>query len=191
MQGEFIVMTIGNMNKQAKLYSNDYRAHYRAHPSMTDFEVLRNRVTYKRVNDSSALRFSHKFDSEEETFFAFCIPWSFQDNERLMQRLDERYLHGVACKGGLKAPLVAGEVGSRIYYHRQMLSCSVLGRPQHVITVSDFSGWEPGSWEPSMDGALLQFSVPTGHGRCAVLSQTYLNLQLRPQYSKQQSTVRT
>lgn len=148
-------MTIGNMNKQAKLYSNDYRAHYRAHPSMTDFEVLRNRVTYKRTNESSSLRFSHKFDSEDETFFCFCIPWSFQDNQLLLERLDTRFLHGVdvvSCPGD-PVSTSASRAASRIYYHRQTLSGSLHGRPLQLVTITDALGWEPGSWEPTITGS--------------------------------------
>jgi hypothetical protein len=98
VQGDFVVMTIANMNKQATLYSHDYRVHFRAHPSMLEFEPVRTRVSYNK-GEPSSLRFSHKFDNSDETFFAFCIPWSCEDNQRFLDHLDATF-------AGAPAPLV-------------------------------------------------------------------------------------
>lgn len=92
VQGDFVIMNICNMNNQSKLYSGDYRVHYRTHPGMQAFLPLRSRVKYTKA-ESSILRFSHKFDSTAETFFAFCIPWSCEENDRFLKCLVQRYIH--------------------------------------------------------------------------------------------------
>lgn len=92
VQGDFVIMNICNMNNQSKLYSGDYRVHYRTHPGMHTFLPLRSRVKYTKA-ESSILRFSHKFESTAETFFAFCIPWSCEENDRFLKRLVQRYIH--------------------------------------------------------------------------------------------------
>jgi hypothetical protein len=89
LQGDFVVMNITNINKQAKLYSNDYRVHFRT-PRMSEFVPLRNRVQYNRA-DPPKLRFSHKFECTGETLFAFCIPWSNHDNSRFLDMLDSKF----------------------------------------------------------------------------------------------------
>lgn len=38
-------------------------------------------VSYKREGDDFQLRFSHKFESSEEVFFAFAIPYSYRDTQ--------------------------------------------------------------------------------------------------------------
>jgi hypothetical protein len=38
-------------------------------------------VSYKREGDDFQLRFSHKFESGEEVFFAFAIPYSYRDTQ--------------------------------------------------------------------------------------------------------------
>eukprot|EP00892_Ulva_mutabilis_P012375 jgi/Ulvmu1/950/UM102_0033.1 len=89
-KGDFVIMNICNMNNQSKLYSGDYRVHYRVHTAMQQFVPLRSRIKYTKA-ESSVLRFSHKFESTAETFFAFCIPWSCEDNNRFLKRLIERF----------------------------------------------------------------------------------------------------
>lgn len=180
LQGDFVVMTIQNMNKQASLYSNDYRVHHRAHPSMPDFQTLPTRVQYKKGDPASSLRFSHKFENDQETFFAFCIPWSCEDNHRLLCHLDQAFaaippppaLSNESSTEAVSIPTAAptheavpGErvhlldprkararANRRIYYHRQTLAHSLQGRPLDVITISDFHGWHDGDSEPRLPG---------------------------------------
>ena len=38
-------------------------------------------MSYKREGDDFQLRFSYKFDSVEEIFFAFAIPFSYRDTQ--------------------------------------------------------------------------------------------------------------
>ena len=181
MQGDFLVMTIQNMNKQAALYSNDYRVHYRSHPSMPAFQALPNRVQYKKGDLASTLRFSHKFEHAHETFFAFCIPWSCEDNRRLLRHLDNTFA-AIPPPAGPSRESSASDIGAspiaaapastnpgervhaldqrkarakasrRIYYHRQTLAHSLQGRPLDIITISDFHGWHDGDSEPGLPG---------------------------------------
>ena len=101
-------MNICNMNNQSRLYSGDYRVHYRTHPAMQNFAPLRSRVKYTKA-ESSILRFSHKFESTAETFFAFCIPWSCDDNARFLKRLIERFPQSAPL--GSNASRTAGTPG--------------------------------------------------------------------------------
>eukprot|EP00983_Pelagomonas_calceolata_P078696 1154344-Pelagomonas_calceolata.AAC.2 len=39
------------------------------------------KVIYKRENEDFQLRFSFKFESAEEVFFAFAIPFSYRENQ--------------------------------------------------------------------------------------------------------------
>lgn len=88
-------MTIMNMNKQAALYTDDYRVWWRAHPSALAFKRTANRVSYKK-GEQSTLRFSHKFESAEVTYFAFCVPWSYADNSAWLRRIDEHLSQSAA-----------------------------------------------------------------------------------------------
>eukprot|EP00198_Chlamydomonas_reinhardtii_P007642 XP_001696979.1 predicted protein [Chlamydomonas reinhardtii] len=46
------------------------------------------KVTYRREGDDFQLRFSHRFESEEEALFAFAIPFSYAQNCELLDHLD-------------------------------------------------------------------------------------------------------
>lgn len=48
----------------------------------------RLKVTYRREGDDFQLRFSHRFESEEEALFAFAIPFSYAQNCELLDHLD-------------------------------------------------------------------------------------------------------
>ena len=101
MKSDFIVMTIMNMNKQAALYTDDYRVWWRAHPSCTSFRRTAARVQYKK-GEQSTLRFSHKFESAELTLFAFCVPWSCADNSLWLRRIEQHLSPSAALQGILE-----------------------------------------------------------------------------------------
>jgi hypothetical protein len=48
---------------------------------MAQFVSPLAQVSYKREGDDFQLRFSHKFESSEEVFFAFAIPYSYRDTQ--------------------------------------------------------------------------------------------------------------
>ncbi|EFJ45477.1 hypothetical protein VOLCADRAFT_105933 [Volvox carteri f. nagariensis] len=78
--GDLIILIILNLNKQSRLYSQDYRPVFWC-ASQPEWQPLKLRVTYRREGDDFQLRFCHRFESEEETLFAFAIPFSYQETQ--------------------------------------------------------------------------------------------------------------
>lgn len=154
LQGEIIVITVTNMNKQATLYAGGYRVHHRS-PAMPEFRQIRTRVRYTK-GEQSSLRFSHRFDAAGETFFAFCIPWSCEDNARLLASLDARWCACAAppARPGTGADELAAGVhegrkgdasDDEIYYARQRLAVTLRGRPVDLLTITDMHGANDGT----------------------------------------------
>ncbi len=49
--------------------------------------ICSNKVSYKREGDDFQLRFSHKFETTDEMFFAFAIPYSYRETQVCMGAL--------------------------------------------------------------------------------------------------------
>ncbi|KAF5825833.1 hypothetical protein DUNSADRAFT_6610 [Dunaliella salina] len=78
--GDWVALNIMNINKQGKLFGQDYRPWFwRA--SMAEWQPVNSKVIYKREDEDFQLRFSFKFESAEEVFFAFAIPFSYRENQ--------------------------------------------------------------------------------------------------------------
>ncbi|GIL51917.1 hypothetical protein Vafri_7827 [Volvox africanus] len=87
--GDVVIFTILNLNKQSRLYSQDYRPVFWC-ASQPEWQPLKLRVTYRREGDDFQLRFCHRFESEEETLFAFAIPFSYRQTQEMLSHLDEQ-----------------------------------------------------------------------------------------------------
>ena len=143
-QGDFVIMAITNFNKLGALFANDYRTHFRAHPSMASFKPMPSRAQYSKVESASgsaSLRISHKFESAEETFFAFCAPWSCEDNEHFLQHLDNAFATeaSLAASSVLAASLSAAQAagclpGETVHLGRNVV-CST--RYAHLLPPAD------------------------------------------------------
>ncbi|GLI63696.1 hypothetical protein VaNZ11_006745 [Volvox africanus] len=99
--GDVVILTILNLNKQSRLYSQDYRPVFWC-ASQPEWQPLKLRVTYRREGDDFQLRFCHRFESEEETLFAFAIPFSYRQTQEMLSHLDEQLpfqQHGVISCG--------------------------------------------------------------------------------------------
>ncbi|KAK3261003.1 hypothetical protein CYMTET_30071, partial [Cymbomonas tetramitiformis] len=82
--GEVVFFTMKNLNKQSKLYSNDFRPVFRSSPSMNRWERSQQQVVYNTTDEGNfEIRFKHKFTeaTDKEVFFAFCYPFSCTENE--------------------------------------------------------------------------------------------------------------
>ncbi|GFR43785.1 hypothetical protein Agub_g4902, partial [Astrephomene gubernaculifera] len=86
---ELLILTILNLNKQSRLYSQDYRPVFWS-ASQAEWQPLRLKVTYRREGEDFQLRFCHRFESDEETLFAFAIPFSYQQTQDMLNHLDEQ-----------------------------------------------------------------------------------------------------
>ncbi|GIL91552.1 hypothetical protein Vretifemale_19153 [Volvox reticuliferus] len=88
--GDVVILTILNLNKQSRLYSQDYRPMFWC-ASQPEWQPLKLRVTYRREGDDFQLRFCHRFESDEETLFAFAIPFSYRQTQEMLSHLDEQF----------------------------------------------------------------------------------------------------
>ena len=160
LQGDLAMITVANMNRQATLYASGYRVHHRS-PAMPEFRQICTRVRYIK-GEQSTLRFSHRFDSAGETFFAFCAPWSCADNERFLASLDARWGASAAPQAASTEGLDARVPGERvhgpprvrasatgkeddIYYRRQRLAVTLRGRHVELLTITDMHGARDGT----------------------------------------------
>ncbi len=86
--GQVLTFNVVNMNKQSKLFSFDMKPVYLTPGVSKQWEPVPEAVRTQMVDSGFKVSFSHRFSSERETFFAFCIPFSCADNERLMDRVE-------------------------------------------------------------------------------------------------------
>eukprot|EP00873_Tetraselmis_striata_P009384 jgi/Tetstr1/429648/TSEL_019545.t1 len=88
--GDHLVFNVMNLNKQAKLFQNDFRPVFRTFATEgDDWERIRFPCSYQTVDGDFQLRFRHKFDSAEETFFAYTYPNSYEDVQAMLERIGE------------------------------------------------------------------------------------------------------
>ena len=121
--GQTLRFNVVNMNKQAKLFSFDMRPVYFVPGVSAEWEVLQNSVRYQHSKGGFRISFNHKFLSAEETFFAFCIPFSYTDNQTLMDNVEQ---HAMARED--------------LYFCRETLGTSKCGRTLDLLTVSSRHG---------------------------------------------------
>ncbi|KXZ52800.1 hypothetical protein GPECTOR_8g187 [Gonium pectorale] len=181
---ELLIFNILNLNKQGRLYSQDYRPVFWS-ASQPEWQPLRYKVTYRREGDDFQLRFCHRFESEEETLFAFAIPFSYQQTQDMLDRLDVQLplaLCGLAPTERACSPragthhaasssgtTTGGGGGGRIsgsgahddelYYRRQVLTHSVEGRRVEILTITDCAG-ATGELEPPLQGVFTHDPGP-------------------------------
>ncbi|MEW5306229.1 MAG: hypothetical protein WDW36_008710 [Sanguina aurantia] len=90
MAGADLTVTIMNLNKQGKLYSQDYRPCY-WYAGMTEWLPISSKVAYSREDDDFQLRFRVHLAAETEVFLAFAIPFSYRDTQCLLAHLDRTF----------------------------------------------------------------------------------------------------
>eukprot|EP00357_Protocruzia_adherens_P000565 CAMPEP_0115022640 /NCGR_PEP_ID=MMETSP0216-20121206/31702_1 /TAXON_ID=223996 /ORGANISM="Protocruzia adherens, Strain Boccale" /LENGTH=1017 /DNA_ID=CAMNT_0002395425 /DNA_START=142 /DNA_END=3195 /DNA_ORIENTATION=- len=128
-QGETLTFCVKNINNQSKMLRDGLRPVYRSSPSMSDFERLPIPVTsWKACDGGLEMVFKHTFTTEsEEVFFAFCWPWSLDDNEKMLAEVMDKYKHD-----------------NEIYINRETLVLSKDKRPCELITLTSREGMEKG-----------------------------------------------
>lgn len=121
--GQTLDFNVVNMNKQAKLYSFDMRPVFFTPGASEKWAPTLEPVRCQKVNSGFKISFIHRFGSEKETFFAFCIPFSYTDNERLMATVE-------------------GHVKFRedLYFCRESLGFSKHGRAIDLLTITSRDG---------------------------------------------------
>ena len=121
--GQVLNFNVVNMNKQAKLFSFDMRPVFFTPGVSEQWAPILESVKHQVVNSGFKISFSHKFTSEKVTFFAFCIPFSCTDNERLMTTVESHV-----------------RTRDDLYFCRETLGYSKRGRKIDVLTISSKDG---------------------------------------------------
>ncbi|CAM9301550.1 unnamed protein product, partial [Choristocarpus tenellus] len=131
-----ITMRLMNLNNQLCLYKNGMTPVYRQ-ASSSYWTRLKQKVVYEEFGRHLQLQFHYRFlRAEEEVFFAFCFPYSYE------ACLDDLHLgEEKARKDGMAVqPLLTPKAGPTVYYHRELLTRSTQGRRVDLITVTDCNG---------------------------------------------------
>lgn len=164
--GDWITITIHNMNGQNRLYKHDHRPVYRnGTDGIWQRIKLPVRASGSKERDNFQITFRHRFDSAqgEPTFFAFCYPWSYAEGQALLDEIEAKYgaslpaaaggdalaegtdsgeeLGSVREKlGALGAPDTLGTCAGDIYFRRELLATSIEGRRIDLLTITSASG---------------------------------------------------
>lgn len=67
--------------------------------------------------------FSHTFATQDKHYFAFCYPWSNDENSRLLDSIQAR-----------------AALSTQVYFHRAAVINSLEGRPVEMLTISSKKG---------------------------------------------------
>ena len=151
-EGESLTFTVMNLNKQAKLFSNDFRPVFRAHPSMRGYDRLRMPVQSHTTDEGQfKFTFKHHFISSEPVFFAFTFPFGYHDNENMLRAIDARFADHETPSAD-----AGPKLEERVYYRREVLARSLEGRPVHVLTITSPDGMREGTPEERPSGMTLE-----------------------------------
>jgi len=102
----------------------------------------------KIKHDVLELTIVHTFEADdEETFFAFCLPYSYTQLQSQLLAYERRF-----------APSAAASAAAGVYFHRELLTHSLEGRRVDLITISSHRGRLGTVTEPDVPGL---FPPPT------------------------------
>ncbi|CAL8393669.1 unnamed protein product [Gadus morhua 'NCC'] len=134
--GKLLKVTMMNMNKQNKLYSQGMAPLVRTVPGKTRWERVRDRPTFEMVESQFTLSFTHRLSETRgaSTFFSFCFPFSYSESQDMLQQLDQSYPNN--------AVLHPGSPPESVYYHRELLCHSLDGNRVDLLTVTNCGGME-------------------------------------------------
>jgi hypothetical protein len=147
--GSTIGITIMNSNVQNKLYKKNYRPVWRSMESSPVWAAIPNKVqTTVDDDDEYYIRWEFTFQGAEDVQFAFCYPHSMADTESQMQSMER----------AVRDP----EIGKKIFFHREVLTRTLEGRPLDLITLTSPDGMTKNREE------LLDGLFPAGDERAPV-----------------------
>jgi len=89
--GKLIKINITNMNRQGKLYSQGMAPMVRQPPHKSKWVRIRDRPRHDTVNGQFRLSFCHRFSEGRATYFAFCYPYSYAEQQNALNVLDLRF----------------------------------------------------------------------------------------------------
>ncbi|CAL8315840.1 unnamed protein product [Merluccius merluccius] len=134
LPGKLLKITVMNMNKQSKLYSQGMAPLVRTVPGKTRWERVRDRPTFEMVDNQFTLSFTHRLSETRgaTTYFSFCFPFSYSESQGMLQQLDQSYPN--------TAVLHPSSSPESVYYHRELLCHSLDGNRVDLLTVTNCSG---------------------------------------------------
>lgn len=164
--GRLLRVTIMNLNKQAKIYSQGYSPMYRVCHVTQPFprwQRIRDKPAWNITEGQFMLTFIHRFSDLKgsTTFFAFCYPWTYSDTQAQLSFLDA-FFHSKTASLQLSfnrlrqstdpsdisesVLLGSDEISlsdcllDKVYFHRELLCYSLEGRRIDLITLTDWTG---------------------------------------------------
>ncbi|KAI8787445.1 cytosolic carboxypeptidase-like protein 5 isoform X1 [Biomphalaria glabrata] len=129
-----IKINIMNLNKQGKLYSQGLAPIYKILPGKPKWERIRERPTFEMIDGQFILRFTFRFPDMKSgaVYFAFCIPWSYEESQNQLKELDAQFSD---CQ-----QYSSETHPEKIYYHRELLCHSLDKLRIDLITISSCHG---------------------------------------------------
>lgn len=129
-----IKINIMNLNRQGKLYSQGHSPFTKTVPGKPRWERIRDRPSYENADGQFILTFTYRFLDVKGaiTYFAFCYPWSYMEQQERLNEYDKRFAH---CK-----EISSSSPKDRIYYHRELLCHSPDKLRIDLVTVSSCHG---------------------------------------------------
>lgn len=128
--GEQLTFVFKNLSNQAKLYNQGLKPVFRVLPNtQRKWRRVFQKVTYFFTQeDQFTLKFQHMFSNQpnETTFFAFSVPWSYQDSQDKMDEIQRLF----ECAPPEK----------NLYFHRETVYYSIEGRKMECFTISSRDG---------------------------------------------------
>ncbi|CAH8619659.1 unnamed protein product [Dicrocoelium dendriticum] len=157
---KLIRITVMNMNKQSKLYSQGYCPFYRvvhSTPSQSRWQRIRDKPAWDYVDGQFILSFVHRFMDPRgsTTYFAFCFPWTYSETQKQLSQIEglfgnqkvpplttqEDDITGpTICSRSMLDESSVAAMQQQIYFHRELLCYSLEGRRIDLLTITDWSG---------------------------------------------------
>jgi len=115
------------MQNQQKLFSYGMKPYFRIMPKTQPHWIpVTSEVTHQKISkDTLEVTWDHFFFTEsiEQTYFAFCQPFSYSDLQAKLSGLDRKL-----------------QQSSKIYFMRELLTLSLDGRRVDLLTFTSVKG---------------------------------------------------
>jgi len=121
-KGQTISFAVKNLNNQPRLFRDGLRPVYKSVPKMSEYQRIQKALTLYQSTDNGNFEiiFQYEFEGEEEeVYFAFCFPWSYQQDREMLDEIMEKF-----------------KEDSDIYVNREVLTRSKEDRDMDLLFIS-------------------------------------------------------
>ncbi|CAM9478231.1 unnamed protein product, partial [Heterosigma akashiwo] len=140
-----IRIVVMNVGKAIALYKHGMRPVARR-GAQGGWARLKTPVACKVVKGSKGKLWTQEGEPDgwenTETYFAFCFPYSYEDCQEELAKIEEEYGISGSIKSAADIQKVAQAKHNSIYFFREHLANSVEGRRVDLLTITDFDGYE-------------------------------------------------